>query len=74
MRAYEDMLEHTSTAHAPWYVIPADNKWFTRLAVAAIVWQRMADLDLRFPQVTEAKKKELEEVRRVLMAEDQVRR
>ena len=74
MRAYEDMLEHTSTAHAPWYVIPADNKWFTRLAVAAIVWQRMADLDLRFPKVTEAKKKELEEVRRVLMAEDQVRR
>jgi PPK2 family polyphosphate:nucleotide phosphotransferase len=74
MRAYEDMLEHTSTEHAPWYVIPADNKWFTRLAVAAIVWQRMADLDLRFPKVTEAKKKELEEVRRVLMAEDQLRR
>jgi PPK2 family polyphosphate:nucleotide phosphotransferase len=70
MRAYEAVLEHTSTKHAPWYVIPADNKWFTRLAVAAVVYQRMANLDLRFPKVTEAKKKELEEVRRVLMAEN----
>jgi hypothetical protein len=64
------MLEHTSTEHAPWYVVPADNKWFTRLAVAAIVWQRMADLDLQFPIVSEAKKRELLEVRRLLMAED----
>ena len=74
MRAYEDMLEHTSTEHAPWYVVPADNKWFTRLAVAAILWQRIADLELRFPTVTEAKKKELAEVRQVLMAEDTGRR
>jgi PPK2 family polyphosphate:nucleotide phosphotransferase len=70
MHAYEEMLEHTSTEHAPWYVVPADNKWFTRLAVAAIVWQRMADLDLQFPIVSEAKKRELLEVRRLLMAED----
>ncbi len=69
MDAYEDMLEHTSTEHAPWYVVPADNKWFTRLAVAAILWQTMADLNLEFPKVTEAKKKELQEVRRLLIAE-----
>ena len=69
MRAYEDMLEHTSTDYAPWHVIPADNKWFTRLAVASILWQRIAALDLRFPSVNEAKKKELNEVRRLLIAE-----
>ena len=70
MKAYEDMLAHTSTSHAPWYVVPANNKWFTRLAVAAIVWQTMADLELSFPRVTEAKKNELQEVKRILMAED----
>ena len=70
MEAYEDMLEHTSTPHAPWYVVPADNKWFTRLAVAAILWQTMADLDLEFPKVTDEKKKELQEVRRMLISED----
>ena len=71
MRAYEEMLEHTSTKHAPWHVVPADNKWFTRLAVASILWQKIAELDLTFPTVTEAKKKELQEVRRILIAEDE---
>ena len=51
--------------------MPADNKWFTRLAVAAILWQTIADLKLEFPKVTEAKKKELLEVRRLLLAEEQ---
>jgi len=69
MRAYEVMLSHTSTDAAPWYVIPADHKWFTRLAVAAILWQRMADLGLAFPRVSAAQKKELQEVRRLLLAE-----
>ena len=73
MKAYEDMLEHTSTEHAPWYVVPADNKWFTRLTVASILWKRMADLDLQFPRVTESKRKELQEVRRMLLAEEEVR-
>jgi PPK2 family polyphosphate:nucleotide phosphotransferase len=72
MKAYEDMLEHTSTEEAPWYVIPADNKWFTRLAVSSILWQRMADLELQFPRVTESKRKELLEVRRMLLAEEEV--
>jgi PPK2 family polyphosphate:nucleotide phosphotransferase len=73
MKAYADMLEHTSTEYAPWYVIPADNKWFSRLAVAAILWQTIADLELTFPKVTDTKKKELQEVRRLLIAEDDQR-
>jgi PPK2 family polyphosphate:nucleotide phosphotransferase len=70
MKAYEDMLEHTSSSHAPWYVVPADNKWFTRLAVASVLTSRIAELELEFPRITDAKKKELQEVRRMLMAED----
>lgn len=69
MAAYEDALSETSTKGAPWYVVPADNKWFTRLAVAGIIWQTMADLKLRFPRITTDKKKELLEVRRLLLAE-----
>jgi PPK2 family polyphosphate:nucleotide phosphotransferase len=70
MKAYEDMLEHTSTEAAPWYVIPADHKWFSRFAVAAIVWQTMDDLKLEFPKVSADKKKELREVKKLLLAED----
>ena len=69
MEAYEDALSETSMKDAPWYVVPADNKWFTRLAVAAIIWQTIADLKLKFPRVTADKKKELQEVRRLLLAE-----
>ncbi|HKT79342.1 MAG TPA: polyphosphate kinase 2 family protein [Vicinamibacterales bacterium] len=69
MDAYEDMLSHTSTEAAPWYVVPADHKWFTRLAVAGILWQTMADLKLKYPTVTDAKKRELRSVRKILLAE-----
>jgi PPK2 family polyphosphate:nucleotide phosphotransferase len=69
MAAYEEALSETSTKEAPWYVVPADNKWFTRLAVAAIIWQTIADLKLKFPKVTADKKKELQEVRRLLLSE-----
>ena len=69
MAAYEDAMSETSTKNAPWYVVPADNKWFTRLAVAAIIWQTMADLNLKYPKITEDRKKELQEVRRLLLAE-----
>jgi hypothetical protein len=71
MDAYEDMLEHTSTDYAPWYVVPADNKWFTRLAVSTILQSRIAELHLQFPKVTEGKRKELQEIRRMLIAEDE---
>jgi PPK2 family polyphosphate:nucleotide phosphotransferase len=70
MKVYEDMLEHTSTDYAPWYVVPADNKWFTRLAVSTLLHTRIAELKLQFPKVTEGKRKELQEIRRMLIAED----
>ncbi len=69
MHAYEDVFTHTSTKHAPWYIIPADNKWFMRLAVAAITYQTLEDLNLKYPVLTKEKKQELLEARRVLMAE-----
>ena len=57
--AYEDMIRHTSSEHAPWYVVPADNKWFTRLVVAAAVVDALDGLDLAFPKVDTAMRKEL---------------
>ena len=59
MEAYEDMIRHTATKHAPWYVVPADNKWFTRVVVAAAVIEALADLNLKFPEVNQEKLKEL---------------
>jgi PPK2 family polyphosphate:nucleotide phosphotransferase len=58
-KAYEEMLSETSTAHAPWWVIPADDKWFTRLTVAEIIVETMEGLKLHYPKVTAEKKKEL---------------
>ena len=69
MDAYEDVFTHTSTKKAPWYIIPADNKWFMRLAVAAITYQTLEDLDLTYPVLTKEKKNELLEARKVLLAE-----
>jgi PPK2 family polyphosphate:nucleotide phosphotransferase len=69
MHAYEEVFSNTSTEAAPWYIVPADNKWFTRLAVAATIYHRLENLDLKYPSVTEAKKAELQEVKRILMAE-----
>jgi len=66
MAAYEDMIRSTATPHAPWYVVPADNKWFTRLAVAEAVIDTLEDLDLHFPKVDKAKRKELEAARAIL--------
>ncbi|HVM47991.1 MAG TPA: polyphosphate kinase 2 family protein [Candidatus Acidoferrum sp.] len=59
MEAYQDMIRHTATKHAPWFVVPADNKWFTRVIVAAAVIHALSELDLQFPEVTKAKLKEL---------------
>lgn len=64
--AYEDTIRHTATEHAPWYVVPADNKWFTRVVVAAAVIDTLASLDLAYPQVDEAKLKEIAAAKRVL--------
>jgi Polyphosphate kinase 2 (PPK2) len=59
MKAYEEMIQQTATMKAPWYVVPADNKWFTRVVVATAVIETLADLDLTYPKVGEAKLKEL---------------
>jgi hypothetical protein len=69
MAAYETMIRHTATEHAPWYVVPADHKWFTRVVVAAAVIDALASLDLHYPQVDEAKRKELAWARQALLAE-----
>jgi PPK2 family polyphosphate:nucleotide phosphotransferase len=66
MKAYEDMIRNTATKDSPWYVIPADNKWFTRLAVAAAVIDSLASLDLKFPVVGEEQLKELAEAKILL--------
>ena len=59
MRAYEDMIRRTSSDHAPWFVVPADNKWFTRLVVSAAVIDAMEEMGLAFPKVDREKRKEL---------------
>jgi PPK2 family polyphosphate:nucleotide phosphotransferase len=59
MKAYEDMIIHTASPQAPWYVIPADNKWFTHVVVAAAIVETMEDLKLAYPVVDANKRKEL---------------
>jgi hypothetical protein len=68
MEAYEDMIRNTATEHAPWYVVPADNKWFTRVVVAAAVIDTLAKLELHYPKVDKARLKELAAAKRVLLA------
>jgi PPK2 family polyphosphate:nucleotide phosphotransferase len=65
-RAYEDMIQHTSTDYAPWYVVPADIKWFTRLVVAAAVATALEDLDLAYPKVSAGRRRELMKLRAAL--------
>jgi PPK2 family polyphosphate:nucleotide phosphotransferase len=67
MEAYEDVIRRTAAPHAPWYVVPADNKWFTRLVVARAIEETMLGLKLAFPVLDEAKKAELEKARRMLI-------
>ena len=69
MRAYEDTIRHTSTEWAPWYVIPADRKWFTRLAVAAAIVDTIESLEPRYPVVDAKVKAELKKVKAALEAE-----
>jgi len=66
MEAYEEMIRHTASTHAPWYVVPADNKWFTRLVVAAAIIEALDDMNLAYPKVDDEKRKELEEARSLL--------
>ena len=68
-QAYEEMIQQTATKHAPWYVVPADNKWFTRLVVAGAMLEALNDLNLAFPDVDQSKRKELAAVRSSLLAQ-----
>ena len=68
-RAYQGCLRHTSTEWAPWHVIPADRKWFTRLAVSEIIANTLKQLKLRYPEVSEARRRELLDIRKLLEAE-----
>jgi PPK2 family polyphosphate:nucleotide phosphotransferase len=65
--AYEDMIRHTASKQAPWYVVPADNKWFTHLVVAAAIVQTLEELDLCYPKVDGEKLKEIAAARRILL-------
>ena len=73
MRAFEEAIQATAAKHAPWFVVPADNKWFTRLVVAAAVVEAMENLDLAYPKVDAAKEKELEGAREALSREPTTR-
>jgi PPK2 family polyphosphate:nucleotide phosphotransferase len=70
MEAYEETIRETATPDAPWYVIPADNNWYSRVVVAAAVIDALSKLDLEYPKVSDAKRKELEKARELLMADD----
>jgi PPK2 family polyphosphate:nucleotide phosphotransferase len=69
IEAYEDTIRHTATKHAPWYVIPADRKWFARLIAAAVLVERMEALDLQYPKLDEAQLIELKKAEATLLAE-----
>jgi PPK2 family polyphosphate:nucleotide phosphotransferase len=69
-KAFEQAIRKTTQNHAPWYIIPADDKWYARLAIAAIIYKEFERLDLSYPIVSETQKAELQKARIVLMAED----
>ncbi|MFN8628303.1 MAG: polyphosphate kinase 2 family protein [Candidatus Binatia bacterium] len=68
MSAYEETIRETATKAAPWYVVPADNKWFTRIVVSAAIIDALADLDLKYPTVDKARLKDFAAAKRILLA------
>jgi len=69
MEAYEEMIRETATEHAPWYVVPANNKWFTRVVVAAAIIEALASLDLHYPKVSKSRLKDFAVARKLLTSE-----
>ncbi|HET8783902.1 MAG TPA: polyphosphate kinase 2 family protein [Pyrinomonadaceae bacterium] len=67
MHAYEQTVRHTATEHAPWYVVPADKKWFTRLVVASTIVQRLSALDLSYPKLSKDEQQQLKAAREALI-------
>ena len=70
MKAYEDLLTHTSTKFAPWFVVPADDRWFARISIGSIIYREFERLKLSYPKVSEEQKQQLVEARKQLLAED----
>ena len=70
MAAYEEMIAHTATPDAPWYVVPADNKWFTRVVVAEAIVETLANLKVDYPKMNAAQQKELKTAKAALLRED----
>jgi polyphosphate kinase 2 (PPK2 family) len=69
MKAYQELIEKTASKHAPWYVVPADNKWYARLVVAAAITETLEDLKLDYPKVGREQRKQLLEAKKTLQAE-----
>ncbi len=69
MKCYKELLEGTSTAKSPWYVIPADKKWFTRLAISEILVKKLESLDLHYPVVTAEHEANLVQAKTMLLSE-----
>jgi PPK2 family polyphosphate:nucleotide phosphotransferase len=69
MAAYEDMIAHTATNHAPWYIVPADHKWFTHLVVSAVIVEAITELRLSYPRMDKARRKEIQTARKLLLQE-----
>ncbi len=67
--AYEDAINNTSTEHAPWYIIPADKKWFTKFAVSEIIKKTLEDLKLKYPEIDKNQKSELKKYKEMLLKE-----
>lgn len=67
--AFEDMLSNTSTDYAPWYVLPADDKWFTRVAIAGVIYLEFERLNFKYPEVSEEQKTKLQEIKKQLLGE-----
>src|SRR5205823_1963167 len=70
MKAYTEAIEATSTEKAPWYIIPADKKWFMRLAVSEIIVKKMESMNLHYPKVTDEHQRDFLEAKKLLEAED----
>jgi len=68
--AYQDMIRHTSTQHAPWHIVPADHKWFARVVIGSTIVSALDKLDLQFPKVDSAERSEFKQVRQALLDED----
>jgi PPK2 family polyphosphate:nucleotide phosphotransferase len=67
MDAFQDLIRHTATEHAPWHVVPADNKWFTRLVVAEVIVDALESLQLKYPVLNNAQRKDLAVIRKTLL-------